>query len=134
MIGVEASIAARGTAATGPAAAAAATTVDYDAFLRLLIATMKNQDPTAPNDPAETLSQLASFSNVEQGVKLNGKIHELISLSAAGQGASLIGKTISSLDGSIQGVAKSVEMKDGELAVVLENGSRLSLSDGFRVA
>lgn len=109
------------------------TTVDYDAFLKLLIATMKNQDPTAPNDPAQMLSQLASFSNVEQGVKLNAKIDSLISQSAAGQGAALIGKTVSSLDGVVSGVAKSIEMKDGQLVVILESGTRLPLADGFQV-
>lgn len=109
------------------------TTVDYDAFLKLLIATMKNQDPTAPNDPAQMLSQLASFSNVEQGVKLNAKIDSLISQSAAGQGAALIGKTVSSLDGTVSGIAKSVEMKDGAMVVILESGARLPLTDGFQV-
>src|SRR5581483_10586188 len=38
--------------------------LDYDAFLRLLIAQMKNQDPTKPTDPSQFVAQLASFSSV----------------------------------------------------------------------
>ena len=36
-------------------------TVDYDAFLSLLVAQLKNQDPTAPSDQGEFIAQLASF-------------------------------------------------------------------------
>ena len=36
--------------------------LDYNAFLQLLIAQMKNQDPTKPTDPAQFIAQLASFS------------------------------------------------------------------------
>ena len=53
---------------------AAAASIDYNAFLRLLIAQMKNQDPTKPMDLAQFMAQLASFSNVEQGIKMNQKL------------------------------------------------------------
>ena len=108
--------------------------INYDSFLKLLIASMKNQDPTKPNDPAETMSQLASFSSVEQGIKLNEKLESLLSISGAGQAASLIGKTVSSLDGEVTGVAKSVELGLGGPVVILDNGERLTVSDGLRIS
>jgi flagellar basal-body rod modification protein FlgD len=108
--------------------------IDYDSFLKLLIATVQNQDPTQPNDPAETLSQLASFSTVEQSIKLNQKLESLLAISSAGQAASLIGKTVSSLDGSTSGVARSVEMSTSGLVVILEGGTRLSVNDGLRIS
>lgn len=108
--------------------------IDYDSFLKLLIATVQNQDPTQPNDPAEMLSQLASFSSVEQGIKLNEKLESLLAISSAGQAASLIGKNVSSIDGSTSGIARSVEMRTSGLVVILEDGKRLSVSDGLRVS
>ena len=52
-------------AASAPTPAApvapAPSTLDYSAFLRLLIAEMKNQDPTKPMDSAQYVAQLASF-------------------------------------------------------------------------
>ena len=108
--------------------------LDYNSFLKLLIATMRNQDPTKPNDPAETLSQLASFSNVEQSIKLNGKLDNLLALSSAGQAASLVGKTISSLNSAVSGVAASIESGASGLVAILADGKRLSLADGFRVS
>lgn len=108
--------------------------INYDSFLKLLIASMKNQDPTQPNDPAQTLSQLASFSSVEQGIKLNDKLESLIAISSAGQAAALLGKTVSSLDGRISGIAKSVEMTSTGLVVILEDGKRLSVADGLKIS
>lgn len=116
------------------AADAAKSSIDYNSFLKLLIATVQNQDPTQPNDPAETLSQLASFSTVEQSIKLNEKLESLLSISSAGQAAALIGKTVSSLDGSTMGIARSVEMNSEGLVVILENGTRMSVSDGLRIS
>lgn len=118
---------------TPPAATAAKADLDYDSFLKLLIASMKNQDPTKPNDPAETMSQLASFSNVEQSIKLNEKLESLISVSSAGQAADLVGKTVSSLDGVVSGVVKGVELRTDGLVLILKGGMRLTVGDGIRI-
>lgn len=117
-----------------PVSAGAKADLNYDSFLKLLIASMKNQDPTKPNDPAETMSQLASFSNVEQSIKLNEKLESLLSVSSAGEAAALIGKTAESLDGKVSGVVKSVELSGGGLVVILDNGKRLAVNAGFRIS
>jgi flagellar basal-body rod modification protein FlgD len=107
--------------------------VDYDAFLRLLIAQMKNQDPTQPVDPSQSLAQLASFSAVEQSIKTNGKLDSLLALAAVGQAASLIGRYVSNHDDSIGGVVKSIEVDAGGSAAILEDGRRIALGAGLRV-
>lgn len=120
--------------ATDPQATASTqANLNYDSFLKLLIASMKNQDPTKPNDPAETMSQLASFSSVEQSIKLNEKLDRLISVSSAGQAADLVGKTVSSLDGAVGGVVKSVELRTDDLILILKDGKRLAVGDGIRI-
>jgi flagellar basal-body rod modification protein FlgD len=35
-------------------------------FLQLLVAQIKNQDPTTPSDPTAFVTQLAQFSQLEQ--------------------------------------------------------------------
>jgi flagellar basal-body rod modification protein FlgD len=81
----------------GAAAAAGATAgtrkkqeLGQEAFLQLLVAQMKNQDPTKPADSTEYLSQLAQFSTVT-GVQ---SMQESIStLSDALRGSQVLGGT-----------------------------------------
>jgi len=37
-------------------------------FLQLLVAQLKNQDPLNPSDPAQFMSQLAQFQQLEQSM------------------------------------------------------------------
>lgn len=107
--------------------------MDYDSFLKLFMAQMRNQDPTKPNDPTETLSQLASFSNVEQSIRLNEKLDALLSASNATVASALIGKNVSSLDASVSGIAVEVTIGESGLSATLADGQVLSLAGGYRV-
>lgn len=51
---------------TPAAAAAAAGTVEKEAFLQLLVAQIRHQNPLEPMDGIEFLSELAQFSALEQ--------------------------------------------------------------------
>ncbi len=39
-------------------------------FLQLLVAQIKNQDPTSPSDPSQFVAQLAQFSQLEQVIAI----------------------------------------------------------------
>lgn len=51
---------------------------DYNTFLQLLIAQVKNQDPTNPTDPAQYVQQFAALSQVQQGALTNQKLDQII--------------------------------------------------------
>ena len=53
-----------------PATAASKSTADYQSFLKLLVAQMKNQDPSNPMDATQYVAQLATFSQVVEAVKV----------------------------------------------------------------
>lgn len=52
---------------------------DYQSFLRLLVAQMEHQDPMDPTDPTQFMSQLAQFSTVEQQIKTNSNLENMMS-------------------------------------------------------
>lgn len=110
-----------------------AATVDYDAFLKLLVAQLKNQDPTKPMDSSEFMAQLASFSNVEQSIKANTKLDSLITSMALTQADGLIGKTVTSADGKVSGVVESVRIVSGGAVAVLTGGKEVTLEAGITV-
>jgi flagellar basal-body rod modification protein FlgD len=116
------------------AASTAASSVDYNAFLKLLITQLKNQDPTEPMDTGQFMAQLASFSQVEQGILTNQKLDSLLTASSLAQADGAIGHTVTSPDGSVTGVVESVKITgEGPLAT-LDTGDTLLLGPGVTVA
>jgi flagellar basal-body rod modification protein FlgD len=93
------------TAATTAASktAAAKNALDKDGFLKLLVAQLKNQDPTgAGQDPNQMVQQLTSFSSLEQAQQTNtllGGLQAQTSGLFQAQTASLVGKNVK-VDGS----------------------------------
>jgi flagellar basal-body rod modification protein FlgD len=108
-------------------------TLNYDSFLKLLVAQMQNQDPTDPVDASEQMSQLASFSNVEQAIKTNKHLESLIQETSLSQATGLIGKTLTSADGETSGVVTAVDVNADGLTATLENGKTIEVTSGVTV-
>jgi len=71
--------------------------LDQNAFLKLMIAQLKNQDPTKPQDPSEFMSQLAQFSQVTSTQNMEKSIDTLSDSMRSTQllnGTSLVGHQI----------------------------------------
>lgn len=90
-----------------------------DAFLRLLVTQLANQDPTNPMEDREFIAQMAQFSSLEQmnnvANELRG-LRQLFSLST-----DLIGKSIEwqGTDGVLSGKVDSILLRDGATVVVV---------------
>jgi flagellar basal-body rod modification protein FlgD len=113
------------------------TGVDYNTFLQLLIAEMKNQDPTNPMDTSQYMSQFAQLSSVEQAMQTNTKLDALLSSQSLSQANGLIGKTVSFTDStgaSFSGKVASVSINsDGSIAT-LENGTKVAIGPGLTIS
>jgi flagellar basal-body rod modification protein FlgD len=109
-------------------------TLNYDNFLQLLIAQMKNQDPTDPMDASEQMSQLASFSQVEQTIQTNSKLDTLLTSSSLTQAGSYIGKYMTSADGSVKGIVESVKVYSDGLIATTTNGDSILVQPGITLA
>src|SRR5258708_1722217 len=82
------------SATTGTGAAANSATLGGTNFLTLMLAQLKNQDPTSPVDSNQFLNQLASLSTVQGITQLNTSFASLSSSlvsSQATQASSLLG-------------------------------------------
>lgn len=115
-------------------AGSVAASLDSNTFLTLLLTQLKNQDPTKPMDSTEYVSELATFSEVEQSTKTNTKLDSLLSSSFLDQAGAIIGRTVTSSDGTISGTVGSVKVtSDGALAR-LTDGRDLLLASGVVVS
>ena len=113
-----------------PTEAKSKTAVDYESFLKLLVAEMKNQDPTKPMESTDFVAQLATFSQVEQSVQSNSKLDQILQSTALSQAGSLIGREITSADGKTSGIIAEVKIKSGGVIAVLEGGKEVTVGNG----
>ena len=77
--------------------ASAALNTNFDAFLKMLITQMKNQDPTNPMDSNQFTQQLVQMSSVEQQIQTNKNLETLITsntITNANSAVSLLGKQV----------------------------------------
>lgn len=62
---------------------------NFDTFLSLLTAQLRNQDPLEPVDSTDFVAQLAQFSAVEQQVQSNNALNEILDVLGGGDVSSL---------------------------------------------
>ncbi|MCT8989258.1 flagellar hook assembly protein FlgD [Chelativorans sp. SCAU2101] len=105
-------------------------TVDYQSFLRLLVAQMKNQDPTSPMESTDYVAQLATFSQVEQSVQINVKLEQILAASSLSQASGLVGREITSADGEVTGIVTEVKLYSDGVVAKLESGEEVIVGPG----
>lgn len=113
---------------------ASAASLNYNTFLKLLLEQMRNQDPTAPMKSTDYMAQLATFSQVEQTMIGNNKLDALLSSSVLSQADSVIGRTVTSADGSISGQVSSVRVTNDGAVAKLSTGDELLIGPGIVIS
>ena len=86
-----------GSALAGSTAGNSAANLDQSDFIQLLVAQVKNQDPSKPMDPSQFMSQLAQFSTVNGVKDLNTSFNSLagkLTSEQALQATSLVGRNV----------------------------------------
>ncbi len=107
-------------------------TLDYNDFLQLMIAQLQNQDPLNPTDSSQFMSQIAEFSNVEQGINTNSKLDQLLVNSNISQASTMIGLVITGTDGT-QGVIQSVRIDSSGSTAILTDGTQVPITAGVSI-
>jgi flagellar basal-body rod modification protein FlgD len=70
---------------------------DMQSFMQLLVAQLQNQDPLAPVDSTQFVTQLAMFAQAEQGVNTNRKLDTIVGTVQSqmlSTSATLLGRTV----------------------------------------
>lgn len=92
--------------------------LDKEAFLQLLVAQMKYQDPLEPTSNTEYISQLATFSSLEEMQNLNATM-------TTQQATNLVGKTVIMNVTSTSGTSNVVQ---GKVDFVVKQNNKVYLS------
>jgi flagellar basal-body rod modification protein FlgD len=85
-------------------------------FLDMLVAQLKNQDPTDPVDDSQMLAQQAQFESLEQMQNLNTNMVTSLVQQSSNQAASMLGRTVT---GTVNGAQITGQVN----AVTFSNGT-----------
>lgn len=110
--------------ASGSATANSSNGLDKDAFMKLLVAQLRYQDPMNPANGQEYLAQAAQFAQVERLEEIAKSQAEAIAYQQILLSSSLVGRHITAAegDGTVEGVVSGVKFESG--APVLVVGDR----------
>jgi flagellar basal-body rod modification protein FlgD len=124
------------TAATGTVSSTAPTsgtdgttsstmsTLDPQAFLQLLVAQLKYQDPSSPVDTSTFMQQTATLSQVQTMNTMSQSLTSLIQMSQMQAGTEMLGKSVTYTDStgaSQTGVVSGVSNAAGTVTVQVGN-------------
>jgi flagellar basal-body rod modification protein FlgD len=85
--------------------------LDKNAFLKLMMTQLQNQDPLNPSDPSQYLGQLAQMTTVEQETNIANSTAQAAAAQADNTSLALLGHTVTYTDAggnSVSGVVQKV--------------------------
>jgi flagellar basal-body rod modification protein FlgD len=113
-----------------------------DAFMKILVTQLKNQDPLEPLQDREFISQMTQFSNLEQITNLGKSMNSFMEFQLNGaisKHSHLIGQkayweqVTDGVKTSGEGIVQAVSMKNGEVFIELDSGNKIAVQDIYRV-
>jgi flagellar basal-body rod modification protein FlgD len=111
-----------------------------DMFLQLLVAQLKNQDPSSPMDQKDMMAQMAQFTSVEQMTNMVKTLETLNFNSTVSQSVGLIGKSVDYVAGTDENqtiktsTVTAVSTGGGQVNLIMEDGTRVAPSAVVRVS
>ena len=117
--------------AATPAASRGGGALDKNAFLKLLVAQLKYQNPMSPNDPDQFLAQSAQFTMVEKLEELAKAQTESASWQRLLTGQGLVGRQVTGKDvlgAEVTAVVTGLEVAARGPVLQLQGGQRMELS------
>jgi flagellar basal-body rod modification protein FlgD len=104
---------ASGAAGATPSATVKGNDLDRDAFLKLLVAQMRYQDPNKPVDSSQFMAQTAQFTMVDKLSALETSQQQLLLAQVVLGATTLVGRNVSYVDdagATVTGVASSATL------------------------
>ncbi|KQM77670.1 flagellar hook capping protein [Sphingomonas sp. Leaf22] len=102
----------------------------FDALLKIILTQLTYQDPLKPMDNFQFVSQLAQFSQVQQGQTANERLQALTAMQATNQATGLLGKRIDIAAGSatLTGLVTAVALSGGSPSITIETDDKRTIA------
>ena len=116
----------------GGTASSVAGSLNEGDFLNLMMDQMKNQDPLNPSDPTQYMSELASFSSLDEQIQIQESSAQSASNQAASAALQMLGQNANYTDSngnSGSGTVTAVDFTSAGPTLTIGGTSGISLSE-----
>lgn len=105
--------------------------LSFDALLKIVLTQLTYQDPLKPMDNFQFVSQLAQFSQIQQGQQLIDGMNTLVAAQTTGQAAGLLGKRVDfqAREGTLSGKVTAVAFVNGAATLTIETAQGITISE-----
>lgn len=105
--------------------------LSFDSLLKIILTQLTYQDPLKPMENFEFVSQLAQFSQIQQGQTMAERLQQLVSAQSAVQATSLLGRTVDIDAGAaaITGKVTAVSFSTGDAKITIETAQGQTISN-----
>jgi len=102
----------------------------FESLLKIVLTQLTYQDPLKPMDNFEFVSQLAQFSQIQQGQTIGDRLQLLVAAQATNQATALLGRTVDIAAGNttLVGKVKAVSLQGGDVKLTIETSQGQTIS------
>ena len=96
--------------------------LSFESLLKIVLTQLQYQDPLKPMENFEFVSQLAQFSQIQQGQVMTESLQQLVGAQATLQATSLLGRKVDIAAGTsvITGTVRAVAFQNGDARLTIE--------------
>lgn len=105
--------------------------MSFESLLKIILTQLTYQDPLKPMENFEFVSQLAQFSQIQQGQVISDSLAQLVSAQSVTQATGLLGRVVDIEAGSttLVGTVKSVSFQNGDARITIETPAGQTISN-----
>jgi flagellar basal-body rod modification protein FlgD len=107
--------------------------LNFESLLKIILTQLTYQDPLKPMDNFQFVSQLAQFSQIQQGQVMTDKMSSMVTSQTTFQATSLLGRVVdlptSNAGGVISGTVKGVTFQNGDPRLTIQTSSGETISN-----
>jgi len=114
-----------------PAQSNSAFGLDFQSLLKIILTQLTYQDPLKPLDNFQFVSQLAQFSQIQQGQVMSDRLQQLVASQSAAQATGLLGKTVDiggSNGATVSGTVKALSLQNGDVQFTIATSTGQTIS------
>lgn len=105
--------------------------LSFESLLQIILTQLTYQDPLKPVENFEFVSQLAQFSQIQQGQVISDRLQQLVNAQTASQATTLLGRRVDIPAGgaTLTGVVTAIALQNGDARITIRTADGQTISN-----